>query len=108
MFLSLKRNDYFDKIIKKGKKAVNSHFVVYYMPSFYFNDKKFNVGISVGKKIGNAVIRNKNKRIIRYILHKNKINLENCYIVIISRKNLNNEKYEISEKKLLDILKGLS
>ena len=55
----------FEKIIKTGKLAKNKSFIIYYSD----NDLPYNrYGISVGKKLGNAVYRNKYKRKIRAII----------------------------------------
>ncbi len=58
----------FDRIINNKKCVKNKDFVIYYDD----NDNTNHFGISVGKKIGNAVVRNYYKRIIRNICDKNK------------------------------------
>ena len=85
-FEVVKNNREFDMIIKKGNYQKNNEFIIYYIE----NGKDINrFGISVGKKIGNAVMRNYYKRIIRNICDKNK----NLYskgkdYIIIVRKGL--------------------
>ena len=65
----VKKNRDFDKIISTGMNIKNNSFVIYYLD----NGSDINhYGISVGKKIGNAVVRNYYKRIIRNICDKNK------------------------------------
>lgn len=56
----------FQKVFHRGKSKANRQFVVYKLPKD--GQKHFRVGISVGKKIGNAVIRNQVKRKIRHAL----------------------------------------
>lgn len=56
----------FQKVFHRGKSTANRQFVVYVLNKS--EQKHFRVGISVGKKIGNAVIRNKVKRLIRQAL----------------------------------------
>ncbi len=52
----------FTKLYKKGKYVTSPDIVMYYIP----NKLPYNrVGITAGKKIGNAVCRNRAKRIIR-------------------------------------------
>ena len=54
----------FDNIIRTGKCIKNKSFIIYYIP----NNKPYNrYGVSVGKKLVNAVYRNKYKRKIRAI-----------------------------------------
>ena len=60
--LRIKKNEEFSKIISQKKSISNATFV------FYLSIKKQNharVGISVSKKLGKAVVRNKIKRQIR-------------------------------------------
>ena len=61
----IKKNEEFSKIIKYKHSISNAAFVV------YFNDRKQDaarVGISVSKKLGDAVKRNKIKRQVREMI----------------------------------------
>ena len=99
----VKNNREFDYIIKKGQHKKNNEFVIYYID----NEKEYDrFGISVSKKIGNAVKRNYYKRIIRNMCDKSK----NLYskrkdYIIIMRKGLTilsyNDAYQ-SMKSLLE------
>ncbi len=80
----VKNNREFDYIIKKGGCKKNNEYVVYYID----NDKKSDrFGISVSKKIGNAVTRNYYKRIIRNIVdnHKKLYSNGKDYIIILRK-----------------------
>lgn len=60
--LSLKSNTVFSKLYKKGRCEKSPSVIMYYLP----NGLGFNrMGITVSKKIGKAVVRNKAKRLIR-------------------------------------------
>lgn len=61
----IKRADEFQAIIKNRQSELNSKFVVYHVPK---REDQTRVGISVGKKLGNAVFRNKIKRQIRMMM----------------------------------------
>ncbi len=61
----IKRADEFQEIIKIRKSELNSKFVVYHIPK---RENQTRVGISVGKKMGNAVFRTKAKRQIRMMM----------------------------------------
>ena len=95
-FEIVKEHRDFDKIINNGKFIKNNTFVIYYS-KHKENFPKF--GMAVGKKIGNAVIRNKYKRIIRNIVDKNKFlfKKEFDYIIIIKRKCLEMSFNELNE-----------
>lgn len=83
----------FSKIMKCGKKYWNDAFSVYYFSNDY-NDYRF--GISVSKKIGNAVVRNKIKRQMRNIIdkYKNIYPKNKDYIIIVRRNYI---KFQFSE-----------
>lgn len=74
----------FQKVFHHGESKANRQFVVYKLPKE--EQKHFRVGISVGTKLGNAVLRNKIKRRIRHALtdlsKEKKINPEVDFIVI--------------------------
>lgn len=83
----VKRKEDFNNIIKNGTCIKNKYFVVYSIE----NKKDYDCfGISVGKKIGNAVTRNKYKRKIRSIIdiyRKDYINSKD-YIIILRSSSL--------------------
>ncbi len=56
----------FQNVFHNGESKANRQFVVYKLPKK--EQKHFRVGISVGTKLGNAVLRNKIKRRIRHAL----------------------------------------
>ena len=61
----IKKNEEFSRIISLNKYFSNSLFKMYYAR---IAEDHSRVGISVSKKIGNAVVRNKVKRQIRMML----------------------------------------
>ena len=76
----IKSHDNFNQIINGGKKIKGNIITIYYYPS---DDKKIYFGFAVGKKIGNAVERNKVKRKIRMIVHNNQFLFPKGYKYII-------------------------
>ncbi len=63
---SLKENHVFNDVLKKGYK-INTHYFLLFKKNS--NDiENIHIGISVPKKLGNAVFRNKQKRQIKFIL----------------------------------------
>ena len=99
----VKKEKDFSAIFKKGKSFANRKFVIYRLEN---NEQHFRVGLSVSKKLGNAVTRNQIKRRIRHILieHKNQL-VENVDFVVIARKGVEILDYAEMEKNLLHVLK---
>ncbi len=106
-FLTLKDKRKFQTLIKEGKKLVNTHFVVYYLPSLFFDYKGSYIGISVGKKLGNAVTRNFYKRRIRHILRDSNLNINNFCVIVIMRPSCCKASFGKMQDELNKLLKGV-
>ena len=99
----VKKEKDFSAIFKEGKSFSNRKFVIYRLEN---DEQHFRVGLSVSKKLGNAVTRNQIKRRIRHILieYKNQL-VENVDFVVIARKGVEILEYAEMEKNLLHVLK---
>ena len=99
----VKREKDFKAIFKNGTSFANRKFVVYQLEN---QQNHFRVGLSVSKKLGNAVTRNQIKRRIRHILQSVKGSLvEHVDFVVIARKGVETLEYAEMEKNLLHVLK---
>ena len=99
----VKREKDFKAIFKDGTSFANRKFVVYQLEN---QQNHFRVGLSVSKKLGNAVTRNQIKRRIRHILQSVKGSLgEHVDFVVIARKGVETLEYAEMEKNLLHVLK---
>ncbi len=102
-FHTVKKNFEFSNIIHNGKFVKNENYVIYYKDN---NLDHYRFGISVSKKLGNAVQRNKYKRQVRSIIDKYKKYYQNGmdYIIIIRNGRDEFDKKDTSFKYLLDKL----
>lgn len=98
-----KRED-FNKVYRLGQSVANRQFVLYY--KVQPDVEHFKLGISVSKKIGNAVVRNRMRRMIKEIvrIHANRIT-NHLHLVIIVRKPSVTMDYQNLEKSILHILR---
>jgi ribonuclease P protein component len=100
----VKRNEDFTAVFQKGKSIANRQFVVYQLPKV--EQAGFRIGLSVSKKLGNAVTRNRIKRYIRQVFTEIKIDVKGQRdYVIIARKPCVELTYEEFQKSLIHVLK---
>lgn len=97
----VKTHQDFNEIIQKGK-VLRSPFFNLYQQKNGLNHNHY--GIAVGKKLGNAVFRNHEKRKIRMILtnHKKEFSKGYDYIIIMKEKS-KTLAYQEMEEKLLEL-----
>ena len=95
----------FDRIIKNGRYRKNNSYVIYYEKNDLPYDR---FGISVGKKIGNAVNRNKYKRKLRAIIDNYKKLYVNSQDYIIILRGIAKEKeYKELENEFLQLMDNI-
>ena len=110
-FKSLNQSKEFLKILKK-KKLNTKYFTIY----FDRNSKKFNKYLNISfvmkKKVGNAVIRNKIKRKLKYAVQK--ISKENQLIdlnytyIIFGKNNVYKDKFSFVLNEVNEMFKKIS
>jgi len=93
-------NKEFTRIIQQGTALRTNAMVLYYT----CNSDHLKVGFAVGKKVGNAVVRNKVKRQLRSIFSNYVNKYPNFEIIAVVRKNYLDYSYqqitELVEKML--------
>ena len=91
------KNYEFSSIIGQKKSVASNSFVCYYQKR---KEEHARVGISVGKKLGNAVCRNKVKRQVRSMVD-HLFNFEEEYdLIIIVRPRYHLQDFAQNEKEL--------
>ena len=94
----------FDRIIKNNKPYIYKDYVIYLERD---TNDYYKFGVSVSKKLGNAVNRNKIKRQIKSIIGENDYqNNFNC-IIIVGR-GINEKNFTDRRKNLLIALDNLN
>lgn len=99
----LRKNSQFQQVYHRGKSYSNRYMALYVFPQQLPGNR---VGFAAGKRLGNAVMRNRIKRLLReaYRLQQSKIK-EGAQLLLMGRKALAEEKYETAERALLDLFR---
>ncbi|WP_106769582.1 ribonuclease P protein component [Paenibacillus faecalis] len=105
--LRLRNRADFSRVYRHGKSFANHQFVVYW--SYKKDIEQFRVGISVSKKIGNAVVRNRLRRQVKEIVrsHQHEI-AKHMDIIFIVRKGALGKSYQELERSVLHVLRKSS
>ena len=100
----IKKESDISDIIQTGHKIYNKYYYIYNKENK--NNKYYRFCICVSKKLGNAVVRNKNKRQIKDIIDKSNLSFkrDNDYVIIL-RKDITSLTYDQKRDELLSILK---
>jgi len=100
----IKKSKDFQDVFQNGQSTANRQFVVYVLKKK--DQGHFRIGLSVSKKLGNAVVRNRIKRLIRqfFLEHKELVEQEVDY-VIIARKPVVGMDYSEVKSSLQHVLR---
>ena len=101
---SLKKSTDFERIIKNNRSYKYKDYFIYVERN---TNDVYHFGLSVGKKIGNAVVRNKVKRQLRSILDQLKFKNDfNCIIIV--RKSYLENNFQTNRINLMNAMKQLN
>ncbi|MFD0590205.1 ribonuclease P protein component [Paenibacillus sp. GCM10027627] len=102
--LRLRNREDFGRIYRGGKSFANGQFVVYWSKQKVADP--FRLGVSASKKIGNAVMRNRMRRMVKEIVRGlEKRVLPNTDFILIVRKPATTMSYKEMEKSVMHVLK---
>ena len=106
--VALSKNEEFRSLLKE-KKTSNKFVTIFFGHLIKKDNKKLNISFVTKKKIGNAVKRNKIKRMLRNIMNdavkKISLKYDYSYLVIAKSTVLKNEFKKIKETLFLDLKK---
>ena len=99
--VSLKQNHVFRRLYSKGKSAVNPCLALYCRKN---NSPRSRLGITVGVKVGKAVVRNRTRRRIKeaYRIHEGRF-LPGYDLVVVARVRAGHSRYREVERSLLSL-----
>lgn len=101
----IKSSREYTEIINNSKSKKSKYFSIYYRKNNDSNNDSNRYGITVPKKTGTAVTRNKIKRRIKNIIDNNKKVVHNGYdYVIIIKKGILDLTYKEIENELLKLM----
>lgn len=104
-FESLKKPSEFSKVYKRGKSFADKNIVVYYMPNQLGITR---VGFSISKKVGNSVVRNRVRRLIRESFRVNFDFVGTYDIIFVARVRSSGVEYHEMTKSLKYIFRKIS
>lgn len=100
-FPSIKKNDEFKMVYRRGKSCANDTLIMYVLPNNLTHDR---IGISASKKIGNSITRHRIARVVRecFRLHIDEVK-SGFDIVVVARQPAATLGYENMSEAYLDL-----
>ncbi len=96
----LKKQKDFNLVFSKGKRIYTNSLTL-----IYIKNESLKIGISLSKKHGKAVVRNKVKRLLRAVIRETLPKITESYYFIVLPKISDNYLYEVFKKDLSFALK---
>ena len=99
----IRKNEDIEKVLKKHNSVGNKYFVIYYLKS-----NSFKAAFSVSKKLGCAVLRNRQKRILREIVRNHMNEIGNYELLIVAKKLSIDLEYLEKEDQIISLFKKIA
>lgn len=102
----LKKPAAFQLVYRQGRSVANRLLVLYIFPN---GSADFKIGFAAGKRLGNAVVRNRVKRLMREVfrLHNNRLPRGYDYI-LVGRQPIVDKKMAQVEKMFLQLVERVN
>ncbi|MGX8796505.1 ribonuclease P protein component [Fusibacter sp. JL298sf-3] len=101
-YISLKKPSEFSRVYKRGKSYADRYLVLYAIPNKVGYCR---LGLSISKKVGNSVTRNRVRRLIKEVYRLHCPENKNYDYIVIARVNASKAVYKDVEKSFLNLLK---
>ena len=98
----IKKNVEFNKVIEEGQLIKSDSLALYFLENELGYTR---IGISIPKKSGHAVVRNKMKRQIRAIIAKDVDLTKSIDIILVARKQYDINQFVKTENDLVNLMK---
>ncbi len=94
----LRKNEDFACVYKKGKSVGDKYVVIFFLK----NGKRYNrIAFLASKKVGNAVVRNRARRLMKEVIRRESPIKNNGFdIIFIARKSIVSTNYEGVKKSI--------
>ena len=100
---SLKKNNEFQRVYRKGTSQANRYLVMYVLEN-HDRHMENRLGISVSKKVGNSVVRHRLTRLIRESYRLNETDFDsNLDIVVVARASAKGKGFHEIESAFLHL-----
>jgi ribonuclease P protein component len=97
----LKKNKHFQAVYRHGKSFANRYMVLYVLKS---RCEEGRVGFAAGKRLGNAVVRNRVKRLLREAYRLNRNNIAVGFdLIIVGRQAVIDKGYTSVEDSFIKL-----
>ena len=101
----LKKTFEIERLFKKRQSVGNMFFAIYYDN---LSEDILKIAFSVSKKLGNAVVRNKEKRILREIMRNNIKKMSGLKLLVVERKDALGLSFNQKEKEITRLLEKIN
>ena len=104
--VTIKENHLFSKVYAKGKKSSEKNIAVYVLNNYKTEETR--LGITTGKKLGNAVQRSRARRLIResFRLIQKKYVFRRPYLIVVVARNAITEDHRKMDAVFYDMEKA--
>jgi ribonuclease P protein component len=100
---TLKKNKEYRTVYSRGKSVADRHLVIYFLAN---NLEYCRFGFTVSKKVGNAVTRNRIKRLLKEACRLNSTSFTGGFdLVLVARRSIAGLEYKQVEESLLKLLR---
>ena len=100
----LKKSYEIERLLKNKKSVGSKYYVIYYNEN---KSDEVHIAISASKKLGDAVDRNYEKRVIRELFRKQIDKLKGLDMIFVIKKNSLDLSFEEKEKQIKYLLKKI-